>query len=314
MPDVTNRHREPNGQFADENRNTALFNEQNVNTRAKLEAMCTSIEQGEYDNEIHADLENLGVDTSNGIFATESGWQAIRNYYSGQVEGYASYGSVEDFEHGADDRFTAKEVTQLAEMNAVTPVKSLVGGQERTELQVNKTFSDRYIKDAVPYNPTVSIDSYGNVYNHHDYTPSVEAARRGLADDRAIRAGLRACIQAEQDAKNHTYVTADGVCTDMGDYELATTNADNTYFSDRPFYGMTIVKNDWLNKYADTPIKDDVRVYVPYAELGSEESRVTDLAFARQGRGYEPLPDDEKENYINALNRAISINKQKAGK
>lgn len=157
MPDVTNRHREPNGRFADENRNDTLFNKQNVNTRAKLKAMCTSIEQGEYDNEIHADLENLGVDTSNGIFATESGWQAIRNYYSGRVEGYASYGSIEDFEHGADDRFTAKEVTQLAEMNAVTPVKSLVGGQERTELQVNKTFSDRYIKDAVPYNPNGAV-------------------------------------------------------------------------------------------------------------------------------------------------------------
>ena len=316
MPDVTNRHREPNGQFADENRNTALFNEQNVNTRAKLEAMCTSIEQGEYDNEIHADLENLGVDTSNGIFATESGWQAIRNYYSGQVEGYASYGSVEDFEHGADDRFTAKEVTQLAEMNAVTPVKSLVGGQERTELQVTKTFSDRYIKDAVPYNPTVSIDSYGNVYNHHDYTPSVEAARRGLADDRAIRAGLRAGIQAEQDAKNHTYITADGTITDAGDMEIAVTNADNTYFNDHPMWnGAIFIKNDWLNKYADKPINDNVRVHVSNAPLGTGHSGDPDtLVFDRLGKGYEPLPDDEKENYINALNRAISINKQKAGK
>ena len=315
MPDVTNRHREPNGQFADENRNTALFNEQNVNTRAKLEAMCTSIEQGEYDNEIHADLENLGVDTSNGIFATESGWQAIRNYYSGQVEGYASYGSVEDFEHGADDRFTAKEVTQLAEMNAVTPVKSLVGGHEQTELQVNKTFSDRYIKDAVPYNPTVSIDSYGNVYNHHDYTPSVEAARRGLADDRAIRAGLREGIQAEQDAKNHTYITADGAITDAGDMEIAVTNADNTYFNDHPMWnGAFFIKNDWLNKYADKPINDNVRVHVSNAPLETGHSGDPDtLVFDRLGRGYEPLPDDEKENYINALNRAISINKQKAG-
>lgn len=316
MPDVTNRHREPNGQFADENRNTALFNEQNVNTRAKLEAMCTSIEQGEYDNEIHADLENLGVDTSNGIFATESGWQAIRNYYSGQVEGYASYGSVEDFEHGADDRFTAKEVTQLAEMNAVTPVKSLVGGQERTELQVTKTFSDRYIKDAVPYNPTVSIDSYGNVYNHHDYTPSVEAARRGLADDRAIRAGLREGIQAEQDAKNHTYITADGSITDAGDMEIAVTNADNTYFNDHPMWnGAIFIKNGWLNKYADKPINDNVRVHVARVPLGTGHSGDPDtLVFDRLGKGYEPLPDDEKENYINALNRAISINKQKAGK
>ena len=314
MPDVTNRHREPNGRFADENRNDTLFNKQNVNTRTKLKAMCTSIEQGEYDNEIHADLENLGVDTSNGIFATESGWQAIRNYYSGQVEGYASYGSVEDFEHGADDRFTAKEVTQLAEMNAVTPVKSLVGGQERIELQVTKTFSDRYIKDAVPYNPTVSIDSYGNVYNHHDYTPSVEAARRGLADDRAIRAGLRAGIQAEQDAKNHTYITADGVTTDAGQTQLVGDSADHTFYGDQDKcpYGeyshhpdCLFIKNKWVAQYADTPIDDNTRVYIDAGGNGDGET----LIFARLGRGYEPLPAKDRENYINALNRAISVDK-----
>ena len=306
MPDVTNRHREPNGQFADENRNTALFNEQNVNTLAKLDAVRTDIEHGEYDNEIRTDLMNLGVDPDKGMFASHDGWQAIRNYYSGQVEGYATYSSVSDFEQGAEDRLSAKEIAQLAESDAVT--------SNGNRLCVTKDFTDRYVRGDLPYEPEITIDNYGDVYNHHDYPHTEQGLKQDFADSRLISQRIRAGAEAENASKNHTYVTADGVITDAGSTQLVGDSADHTFYGDqdRCPYGeyshrpdCLFIKNKWVAPYADTPIDDNTRVYIDARGNGDGATFI----FARLGRGYEPLPAKERENYINALNRAISVDK-----
>lgn len=324
MPDVTNRHREPNGRFADEQHHPRIFNPYNVENDETLAQTQRDIQQGKYDDAIRDDLDAAGVTAFTKKFYEEPVMIALRNYYACQLDRYKHI-QEQNADNWATTHLTGAQFANLYEADAVefTPKYNMTDyksdhiplGQETT---LTPAFLHRYVDgyDAVKINQDNRAWPQEDRKPENGYFPKYKEIAEWNEESASITEKVQAGIQAEQDAKNHTYITADGVITDAGDMEIAVTNADNTYFNDHPMWnGAIFIKNDWLNKYADKPINDNVRVHVSNTQLGTGHSGEPDtLVFDRLGKGYEPLPDDEKENYINALNRAISINKQKAGK